>query len=59
MELDSVIAEIQQIKRHIAAQYGNDVRKLGRAVQEEQRREGRTVVSLQRKPTTGKPGRLS
>ena len=58
MEHDPVIEEIQQIKKRIAAEYGNDVRKLGRALQEEQRREGRTVVSLQRKPSTGKSGRL-
>ncbi len=50
MEQDSVIEEIQRIKRQVAAEYGNDVRKLGRALQEEQRLEGRTVVSLQRKP---------
>jgi len=54
MDQDSVIEEMQRIKRHIAGEYGNDVRKLGRALQEEQRREGRTVVSLQRKPTTMK-----
>jgi hypothetical protein len=54
MDQDSVIEETQRIKRHIAAEYGNDVRKLGRALQEEQRREGRTVVSLERKRTVPK-----
>ena len=58
MEHDSVIEEIQRIKRHVAAQYGNDVRKLGQALQEEQRREGRTVVSLRRKRTIVKSERL-
>ena len=46
---DSVIEEVRRIKNEIAAEYGNDVRKLGQAIQEEQRREGRTVISLERK----------
>lgn len=51
MKEDSIIQETRRIKTEIAAQYGNDVRKLGRALQEQQRREGRAVVSLRGKRT--------
>ena len=45
MREDSIIKQVRRAKEEIAAKYGNDVRALGKAIQEEQRRSGRTVVS--------------
>ena len=49
MDDDSVIRDAYKVKDELARRYGNDVRRLGRAVLEEQRKSGRKVVSPPRK----------
>ena len=47
---DSILREVWRIKDENAAKYGCDVRALGKALQKEQLRSGRKVVSHQRRP---------
>ncbi len=45
MKNDSVIEEAYRVKDELARRYGNDVRRLGKAIREEQEKGGRKVVS--------------
>ena len=43
---DPIVEEVRRIKEQMAAKYNYDVRALGRALREEQKKSGRKVVSL-------------
>ena len=45
VEEDQVMREIHRIKDEIAAEYDYDVKKLGKALKEQQDKSGRKVVS--------------
>ncbi len=44
MKEDSVIQEAYRVKDDLARRYGNDVRRLAKAIREEQEKSGREVV---------------
>lgn len=44
MKLDPVLEEAYRIKDDLARRYGYDVRKLGKAIREEEGKSGRKVV---------------
>jgi hypothetical protein len=54
MREDSVLKEIRRIKDENAAEHGYDVRALGKALQEAQRRSGGKLVSRRPKRAKGK-----
>ncbi len=45
MKEDSVIQEAYRVKDDLARRYGNDVRRLAKAIRDEQEKCGRKVVS--------------
>ena len=49
MKDDSVIRGAYAIKDELARRYDNDVRRLGKAIREEQEKSGRVVVSPPKK----------
>ena len=60
MREDSILRAIRRIKDENAAKYGYDVRALGKAIQEEQRRSGRKLASRpskRRKVSVSTPGK--
>ncbi len=55
MKEDSIMREVWRIKDEIAAEYGYDVRALGKAMQERQRLSGARYVNRQRNEAKAKP----
>ena len=55
MKGDPIVEEVRRIKEQIAAQYGNDVRKLGEALKRQQAEGGRNVVSFAKRPPVRQP----
>lgn len=51
MQRDPIVEEVRRIKEEHAARYNYDIRAMGKALQEEQKRNGGDVVSLARKKT--------
>jgi len=45
MRNDPIVEEVRRIKEEHAARYNYDIRAMGKALQEEQKRGGRKVVS--------------
>jgi len=45
MQRDPIVEEVRRIKEEHAARYNYDIRAMGKALQEEQKRDGRHVVS--------------
>jgi len=45
MQRDPIVEEVRRIKEEHAARYNYDIRAMGMALQEEQERSGRKVVS--------------
>jgi len=56
MRNDPVVEEVRRIKEEHAARYNYNIRAMGKALQEEQTRGGRKVVTLapKRRRATGK-----
>ena len=51
---DPIIAEVRRVKDAIAARYGHDVRKRGRALMRAQKKSGHRVVSFAQPRTATK-----
>jgi len=51
---DPIVAEVRKIKDRLAARYGYDAEAMLRDAMRRQKRQGRTVVTLARRPVSGR-----
>jgi len=51
---DPIVAEVRQIKDRLAAQYGYDAEAMLRDAMRRQKRHGRKVLTLRKRPVSGR-----